>query len=268
MLRSLKDLGRYTVHATDGDIGSVADFLIDDERWAIRYLVVDSSRKLDWRQVLISPISFQQAEGRARRFDLALTMDKVRNSPQADTDKPVSRQHERAYYRYYGYPYYWGYSGLWGAGSYPGLLAADTWREEPSERREEAPGDIHLRSSKEVRGYHVQGTAGAIGHVEDFIVDDETWGVRYLVVDTSNWGFGKDVLVAPHWASRVSWEEKKVHLDMSREAIKASPIWDGNAAVNREYETRLYDYYGRPVYWTSDLPRSVQPAHHSVSPPG
>jgi hypothetical protein len=240
----------------------VTDFLVDDERWTIRYLVVDSSRHLDWRQVLISPISFLQAEGPARRFDLALTIDKIRNSPRSDSDKPVSRQHERDYFQYYGYPYYWGYSGLWGAGSYPGLLAVDTWKPAAPDSGEKAPGDSHLRSSREVTGYHIQATDGAIGHIADFIVDDETWEVRYLVVDTSNWnflGFGKDVLVAPHWASRVSWAEKKVHLDMSREAIKGSPSWDGNTAVNREYETRLYDYFGRPVYWTSDLPRSMRP---------
>ena len=99
-------------------------------------------------------------------------------------------------------------------------------------------------------------------------MDDESWAVRYLTVDTSNWGFGKKVLVAPHWASRVSWDEKKVHVDMSREAIKASPVWDGNAAVNREYESRLYDYFGRPVYWTSDLPRSARPNPPSLGSSG
>jgi sporulation protein YlmC with PRC-barrel domain len=111
---------------------------------------------------------------------------------------------------------------------------------------------VHLQSAKELRGYHIQGTDAEVGHVSDFIIDDETWAVRYLVVDAGNWFIGKKVLIAPHWASRVSWDERKVFLDMSRASIKASPEWDPDAAVNREYEARLYDYYGRPVYWSSE----------------
>lgn len=265
MLRSLKDLERYKVSATDGDIGSVTDFLLDDQRWTIRYLVADTDGLFDGRRVLISPISLQQADWATRRLHVALTRDKVKKSPSIDVDKPVSRQHERDYYRYYGYPYYWGYSGLWGMGAYPGLLAAQRWNDAPDERTDET-GDVHLRSAREVRGYHIQGSDDAIGHVEDFIVDDETWQVRYLVIDTSNWWFGKKVLVAPHWASRISWEERKVHVDLSRQAIKNSPEWNASAAVNREYEARLYDYYGRPVYWGSgDQSAGNPPVDQSAS---
>jgi hypothetical protein len=250
MLRSLKDLERYTVSATDGDIGHVANFLLDDERWAVRYLVVKTSGFFDGRQVLISPISFRQTAWLTQRFHLALTMDKVKKSPSIDTDKPVSRQHESDYSRYYGYPRYWGwgYSGPWGMGAYPGLLANGSCNDAPATHSDKS-GDLHLRSAADVRGYGIQGSDEAIGHIEDFIVDDETWEVRYLVIDTSNWWFGKRVLVAPHWANRISWAEKKVYVDMSRQAVKDSPEWTAAAPVNREYEARLYDYYGRPAYW-------------------
>jgi len=257
MLRSLKDLEQYTVSATDGDIGSVEDFLIDDEHWAVRYLVVDTGKFLDGRQVLVTPISFREAEWSNRRFHLALTMAKIENCPGTDMDLPVSRQHEQDYYQYYGYPSYWGYSGLWGMEAYPALLAAE--REETEAALAAAPTDkppfdVHLRSINELRGYHIQGTDEMIGHVEDFIVDDETWAVRYLVIDTKNWWFGKKVLVAPQWGSRISWEERIVYVDMTRESIKNSPEWDSTAAVNREYETRLYDYFGRPMYWSGKNP--------------
>jgi hypothetical protein len=148
------------------------------------------------------------------------------------------------------------------------LLAAGTWHETPAEHSE-ATGDVHLRSAQEIRGYHIQGSDEAIGHVEDFIVDDQTWEVRYLVIDTSNWWFGKKVLLAPRWASRISWEEMKVYVDMSRQAVKNGPEWDATAAVNREYEARLYDYYGRPVYWDGDDRRVAVPSpHHPASHPG
>ena len=268
MLRSLNDLERYKVSATDGDIGSVVNFLLDDQRWVVRYLVVETGGLLGGHRVLISPISFRRAEWSTRSIHVALTMEKVKNSPSVDVDKPVSRQHEQDYYRYYGYPYYWGYTGIWGMGAFPGLLGAGRWNEAPVERSQAGSGDVHLRSAREVRGYHVQGSDDAIGRVDDFIVDDETWEVRYLVIDTSPWWFGKKVLIAPHWATRISWSESKVHVDLSKQKIKSSPEWDANAAVNREYETRLYDYYGRPAYW-ADAGRLEEPqlAHHAGSPP-
>ena len=252
MLRSLKDLDHYAVSASDGDIGHVADFLLDDERWTVRYLVVETGGFLDRREVLISPISFRDVEWAARRFHLGLTVEKVKHSPSIDTDEPVSRQHEHAYSRYYGYPMYWGYADVWGMGMYPGLLAGQAWNDLPLDSSGQAGGDVHLRSAKEVRGYHIQGSDDAIGHVDDFIVDDETWGVRYLVIDTSNWWLGKKVLVSPDWIDTVSWEDRKVHVAMSRHAVKNSPEWNGSGGTTRDYEEHLYDYYGRQRYWASD----------------
>lgn len=259
MLRSLNDLERYMVSATDGGLGSVVDFLLDDQQWVVRYLVVETGGFLGGPRVLISPISFREANWLTRRFHVALTMDQVRKSPSIDADKPVSRQHERDYFRYYMYPYYWGATGLWGAGGYPGLLAGAGWKDTTSAHADDTPGDVHLRSAGEVHGYHVQGSDESIGHVQDFIVDDETWAVRYLVIDTRNWWFGKRVLVAPHWATRVSWTERKVYVDKTREAIKNSPEWNGTDAINREYEGRLHDHYEQPAYWEHDAHSG--PAH-------
>ena len=261
MLRSLKDLERYTVSATDGDIGSVVDFLLDDERWIVRYLVVETGGFLGGHRVLISPISFRNADWATRSFHLALTLDKVKNSPSVDTDKPVSRQHERDYYGYYGYPFYWGYSASWGMGAYPSLLATGERQEAPVDHSKKATSDVHLRSIREILRYKIQGNDEAIGHLDDFVVDDQSWEVRYLAVDTAIWWFGKKVLVAPNWISRVSWSERTVHVKMSRQAIKDSPEWNATAAVNREYETRLYDYYGRPAYWSDgDRPAAMPPS--------
>ena len=106
-----------------------------------------------------------------------------------------------------------------------------------------------------------------MGHVHDFIIDDETWEVRYLVIDTSNWWPDKKVLVSPDWANRVSWAEGEVSVEMPRQKIKNSPEWNPSAPINREYEARLYDYYGRPVYWNSgDRPvKTPPPDQHSGS---
>jgi hypothetical protein len=249
MLRSLKALERYAVSATDGEVGHVVDFLLDDQRWAVRYLVVQTGGFFEGRQSLITPISFRTADWETKQFHLALTRERVKHSPSPAADQPVSSQHEREYYRHYGYPYYWGSDGIWGAGDLPTALAAGAWIE-PLGVDDAPPGDPHLRSAQEVTGYEIQGSDGAIGHVADFLLDDGTWSVRYLVVDTSNWWFGKKVLVDPSWASGVSWAERKVVLDLSRQAIRDSPEWDSRANVERGYELRLHDHYGRPPYWT------------------
>ena len=119
--------------------------------------------------------------------------------------------------------------------------------EERRAEREEA-GDLHLRSAAKVTGYHIEATDGDIGHVEDFIIDDETWEIRYMVVDTRNWLPGKKVLIAPRWIDRVSWDDSKVYVNLSREAIKNAPEYHPDA-LNREYEEKLHDHYDRPKYW-------------------
>jgi hypothetical protein len=253
MLRNLKELESFQVKATDGDIGSVEDFLLDDERWAIRYLVVDTGEFLDGRHVLISPLSFRQVDWPTRQFHLALTMAKIEHCPGIDVDQPVSRQNEEDINKYYGYPDYWAYSGLWGMGANPDLIAAK--RDEVAAARtvalsEKLAYDAHLQSTKAMNGFHIQGSDGEIGHVEGFLVDDETWAVRYLVIETGHWWSGKKVLVAPQWATRVSWEEKVVQLERSREWIKNSPAWDSGQAITRAYETELHAHAGRPAYWT------------------
>lgn len=246
MLKILKDLEQYTANASDGEVGKVVNFLVDDERWAVRYLVVETGGFFDRRPVLISPLSVRQAEDAVRSFRLSLTKDKVKGAPSIDVDLPVSRQHEREFNLFYGYPYYWGMRGTWGMAASPALLASA----QPTEAdRSEPDGDAHLRSVKELRGYHVQGADEAIGHIQEFVVDDETWEIRYLIVDTSNWWFGKKVLIAPRWASGVRWGEHMVDVDLTRDDIKNSPEWEGIEALNREYEIRLHDHYQRPPYW-------------------
>jgi hypothetical protein len=246
MLRSLKSLERYKLSASDGEIGSVADFFFDDHRWAVRYLVAETASFFEDRKVLISPIFFRQADWAEKRFHLAMTREKIKNSPSIDSDEPVSRQHERDYYGYYGYPYYWGYAGLWGVGAYPSLLAPGSLNA-ILDQHSDGAADPHLRSVNAVHGYRLQASDGEIGRVEDFFVDDETWQVRYLAVNAGSRLSGKKVLIAPEWANRISWGEKQVHFDLTRQQIETSPVWNGTDLIDARYEARLHGHYGRPA---------------------
>jgi sporulation protein YlmC with PRC-barrel domain len=129
---------------------------------------------------------------------------------------------------------------------YPKLPDVEKSEERRAERKQ--AGDFHLRSAAKVTGYQIEATDGEIGRVEDFIIDDETWEVRYIVVDTRDWLPGKKVLVAPQWIERVSWEECKIYVNLSRQAIKRGPEYHADT-LNREYEEKLYDHYDRPKYW-------------------
>ncbi len=256
MLRSFKDLENYAIGATDGPIGHVKDLYFDDEAWVIRYLVVDTGAWLLSRQVLITPMSIHHPDWAERLLPVTLTKAQVKGSPEIDTQKPVSRQHEADYLGYYGYPSYWGGEGIWGAGIYPyamqpdalgvGLTPAEVERAQRLKHRNDDP---HLRSCKAVIGYDLHALGGEIGHVDGFLVDEDTWAIRYLVVNTSNWGLGHQVLIAPAWVTGVNWADSTVSVELSLASIKASPPYDAAIELTREHEMALYDHHGRNDYW-------------------
>lgn len=256
MIHSLNRVRGFQILATDGAIGSVDDLYFDDEHWAVRYLVVDTGTWLSGRRVLISPISIAQASWSDRTLSLRITREQVQNSPDIDTHQPVSRQHEATYARYYGYPYYWGSSALWGPALYPSALAepqiaALEAHLDAERERAEVQGDDHLRRSTEVTGYQVQAGDREIGHVSDFLLDDETWALRYFVVNTSRWWFGHKVLLAPSWISTISWQDRRVVVDVTREAIKSAPSFDEVAPLDRQWEGGYHAHFNREPYWSN-----------------
>lgn len=250
MLRSLNDVKGYSLHAQDGKIGSVDDFYFDDVQWRVRYLVVDTGNWLPGRRVLISPVALGQPAWESGTLPVDLTEKQVKNSPSIDEHKPVSRQYELELQRYYGWPVYW--HTVAPVGVDPPVESAETKGAQSGDQPKQAGEECCLRSSGEVTGYRIQATDGEIGHVEDFITDDEKWVLRYMVVDTRNWLPGKKVLVAPSWIEKVKWKGAEVHVDVPRKAVKESPEYDPTAPVNTEYEARLYDFYGRPKYWLAN----------------
>jgi hypothetical protein len=248
----LKD---FAIHATDGELGTVNQLYFDDETWAIRYLMVDTGGWLSGRRVLISPFSIIRTDWDAKRLDVALTKEQVENSPNIDTHRPVSRQHEAGYLEYYGFPYYWGGPFLWGTAYYPSGMAVSPTpsAETMAERVGRESTNSHLRSTEAVTGYYIHAEDGEIGHVSGFVVDEETWAIRYLEVATRNWWPGKTVLVSPAWIERVSWADSAVYTGLSREAIRSGPEYIESRPITREYENRLYFHYGRPPYWMHEL---------------
>lgn len=201
----------FSVHAMDGDLGTVDVFLFDDRSWTIRYLVVETGSWLVERKVLIPPQALEEVVPGNRRFNVKLSREQVRNSPDIDTDQPVSRQHEAELMSYFGWPAYW---DDW-AGS-PLFI-------EPHPVEPPKPGDPHLRSTGELTGYYIHAQDGEIGHVDDFLLEEGTWRIRALVVATRNWLPGKKVVLPVEWVHGASWDESEVIVDHVRNDVLACP---------------------------------------------
>ena len=254
MLRAAGAFKGLSIAATDGDIGSVKDLYFDDLTWTIRYLVVDTGAWLPGRQVLISPLAVRGPV--TDKVTVDLTRAQVEESPPIDADKPVDRQQEEALSRYYNYRYYWEGPYRWGLLAYPGMppvpapVPGDPVVAEMLAReRERAAGDPSLRSARAVTGYYIAAQDGDIGHVDEFLVDDRAWAIRYLVVDTRNWWPGKKVVLSPEWIKTVSWADSRVYVDLRRDEIKAAPEYDAERPFDRDYENRLFEHHARRKYW-------------------
>jgi hypothetical protein len=266
MVRSTRQLKGRALRARNGVIGEVVDLFFDDHDWHLRYFVVETGSWFEQRRVLIAPEALGPLDWGLHVLPVNLTMDQIRNSPGIESHRPVSRREEISLRQYYGWPIYW--DPLFGAEglatplvapipaantSEPGLTDGDA----PLTRRP----DPRLRSVNDTIGHHIEAIDGEIGHVDDFIIDEEIWRIRYLVIDTRNWWPGKKVLVAPGWIKDVSWNHRRVSVDLTRKAIKSSPPYDAAAPWNPAYATDLHDYYQRPRYsdWDNDVVAGAPP---------
>ena len=264
MLRSMNDLKGYQIQATDGTIGHVKDFYFDDGWWTVRYLIVETGNWFSNRKVLISPFAIGTPNWTDKVLPVSMTVEQVKNCPDLDTERPVSRQHEMDYLDYYGYPYYWGGSSLWGGEMGPNMLMpgfGDFWGnplvmplKTVREHNElialaHEDDDPHLRSCQAVTGYGLQARDGLLGHVQGFLVDDANWAIRYLVVDTSNWWMGHKALISPQWIEEVNWADSTVSVKLTRQAIKDAPRYDPDSLVDRDQEVRIYQHFKRDPYW-------------------
>ncbi len=248
MLSKAKTLNGYVLESLDGDLGTVKEFYFDDQHWTIRYLVADTGNWLAGRQVLVSPYALVAVIKETQHITISLTKKQIEGSPSLDSDKPVSRQFEESYYGYYDWPMYWGGPYSWGSSPY----IVRNYEKRKQSVQVEKTWDAHLRSTRDVSGHHIQALDGDIGHVEDFIIDDETWAIRYLIIDTKNWWPGKKILLSPKWIERVSWSESKVFVNLSRESIKQSPEYTDESLLNRDYEIGLHSHYHRQGYWLDE----------------
>ncbi len=219
MLHNLKELYGNKLSAIDGDIGHIKDFYFDDKTWVVRYLVADTGSWLLGRLVLLTPHAFAKLNPTEKTLHLKLHKKQIEQSPSIEAHKPVSRQYEIEYYRYYGWPAYWDGGAMWGLGGLPMVVPP------PKDERETLKhyhhrDDKHLQSTAAVTGYQIQATDGPLGRVSGFMVDARSWAIRDVVVETGHWYAGKEILIATGRIDRISYEESTVFVNLSQAELQ------------------------------------------------
>jgi sporulation protein YlmC with PRC-barrel domain len=258
MKRRIENITGFAIGATDGEIGRIKDFYFDDQSWTIRYLVVQTGSWLVDRKVLIAPKAIRMPDWEEKTLAVNLTKEQVKNSPDMDTEKPVYRQQEIELVKYYNWPHYWaggvGAGSLWTGGiGTTGMMFHSTLPDdqEQANRNEGKMEDEtinynqHLRSTQKVKGYGIKANDGEIGDVEDFIIDDNTWEIAYIIIDTGNWFPGKKVIISPEWIQEIQWETSTVVVNASIDQVRNSPDYQPSPELSESYEANLKNYYGR-----------------------
>jgi sporulation protein YlmC with PRC-barrel domain len=207
MLIVAKHIYDTGLEGSDGRVGTLYDLLFDDQSWKVQHLVVRTNRWVRGRQVLLTPTVIEYADWPERHVQVRLTREQARHSPDADADLPVERRQMLE-------------------AAAQGLIAEAYWWK-VLDVSSEFEGDPHLHSTKLLSGLHIHCTDSQLGHVEDFVIDDENWRVADLVVATRNWWPGKRVVVEPTLMKSINWDGREIQLTLPREQIEHRPAYEG-----------------------------------------
>lgn len=251
MILSVKDIFDYNLLAEDGEAGKVKDALFDESEWIIRYLVVETGGWLSGRNVLIPPSVLGAPDTARKEFPVSLTRDQIGNSPQLESGASLTRSHEEDLYRHYGWEPYWVPEDA--MGPLPGTVMVESGEQlaesEAAVAEAERRAEPRLRSVKEMMGFRVDGPDGKLGKVDSFLMDDESWDLRYIILNTGNWLKSRLVPLSVRWLTALDWDRHKVAVDLSKKDIHDSPEWDESMPMPRQYEVDIHSHYGRTGYW-------------------
>jgi hypothetical protein len=211
MLWNASMMKGYAVLGLDGHLGTVSDLLFDDSSWKLRWLVVSTRDWFPNHEVLLPVSVLRYPDPTRRQFGVTLTVQQIQDSPHLDGDLPVSRQVE------VGSPLH-----HTAAGSPTGYAVLS----------ESKPNDPHLRSMEAVIGHRVHAIDGLIGHVDDFLINDADWSVRFVKVDTRNWGPTQRALLPPRLIRKIDWLARAVHLEVDRREIENRSLHDPAAGAD------------------------------------
>lgn len=247
----LNRLTGYHLKALDGDFGKLVALYFDDKNWIVRYFVARSTEWLVGRKLLIVPTLITDIDPKDKIIDVDLTLQQVENSPLLEAreigdEEYISLNYEQEIYRYYRLLPYWH--------SEPAIIpmgdsSNSNSNPNPNEIKlvETSESFAHrpLHSSEELKNFGLHATDGNIGHIADLIIEEESWRIRYLEINTHHWLPGKHVLLAPAWIKKIDWQNKTVLVDLDCNAIKTAPDYEPAKIISRQYQLDLYQHYGK-----------------------
>lgn len=221
MLRTVEQLKGMELVGKDGVVGTLEDVYFDHEEWRLRQAVVFTGPWLSGRWIMLPFSLLGPADPGKRTLPVAAGRERIRSAPVPDTDKPINRIFEAALAAHYDCPAYWNHPGS------PGVEA----------------GSTHLLSAEELLGYHVEAMDGYVGRLEDYLVEEEDWTVRYLLTGARKWMSGRRMAAPADWIHMVSWRHRMVVLRHFREEIRKAPGFAGPGTLSTEYSRALESYY-------------------------
>jgi hypothetical protein len=218
MFHVVKDLEKLKVIANDGEVGFIYDLLFDDQKWTIRYLVIDTGNWLSGRKVLISPVSVKEIDLQNKSCVINLNKNVIEGSPELTDKKPISQQFEKELIGYYNLPVYWTVD--------PSLrVRGDLDSQQNNDKNSHE--NQHLRSVREVRDYNIQANDGDAGYIHSFLLATINWEIKFLVLDKQKllrWiPGGRYILISPEWITEIKWNEKKAYLELKKADLEKSP---------------------------------------------
>ncbi len=267
MFIQAKTLESFSMNATDGELGSIADLYFESNTFTLRYFVGDTRTWFFGGKVLLSPESVTSIEQEKERIDVNLTKDQIKDSPKPSSHEPVSRQYEAELRDHYGWRHYWGApiggasAGMGSPGSYPaapGMMIPYPIANPNVSRTEDEQDAMtqqteqnSLQSINDLRGYKIHVKNGEVGKALDFMLNEHDWTINYIIVDVGGTFTREPVPLAAEWITDISWQDKTITVNVDKELIESAPDYEIHEPFTREDESRLYAHYGRDVYWES-----------------
>jgi hypothetical protein len=221
MLRTIEQLRGLEIVGQDGPIGFLEDVYFDRENWRVRHAVVFTGAWMSGRWAILPAPLFEGFDPARRILRAAASLSRIGEAPVPETDRPICRTFERALFRHYGCAPYWASAG---SGGYE-------------------PGRSHLLSAEGLKGYHVEARDGDMGRLEDYLVEEEDWEIRYLSIATRRWLPGPRMAAPTEWIRLVDWRHRRITLRRFREEIRQSPGFAGPGSLSPEYSSALETYY-------------------------
>jgi hypothetical protein len=241
MLRPLEPIVGYDIDGIEETIGKVADFYFDDATWDIRYVVVDTGSWLIDRKVILSPEAFDEPDWRSEKMPTSLSKKEIEESPGIDADKPVSREKEIDIFKFFRWAPYWNAtnaSGIYAAATTPPVV-----NESDSNTAENDEAKTNIRSFEEVRNYLAHTIKDDAGKVRDFIIDDNNWKIRFLVIDIGSLLKSREILVPVKFVTSIDWHKAAIELALDKATLEQVPEYDDNEMITNEYEERIKPFY-------------------------